>query len=75
MHINLKSISCECGCIYTCPGSINRNVKEYDKERGNKKKFYAKVNEVDTKKGKMVRLLCPQCDKLGYQTEFKINKS
>ena len=72
MHIDLKSITCECGCIYTCPKSHNKIVNEYDEMRGNKQKFYAKVNEVDKKDGtKIIRLLCPKCDKLGYQTELK----
>ena len=72
MHINLKSITCECGCIYTCPKSHNKIAKEYDEMRGSKQKFYAKVNEVKTKTHKMIRLLCPSCGKLGYQVEEKM---
>ena len=69
MNINLKSITCNCGCVYTCPKSHNKIVKEYDDMRGNEQKFYAKINIPEKKK--MIRLLCPKCDKLGYQVEFK----
>ena len=69
MNINLKSITCNCGCVYTCPKLYNKIVKEYDDMRGNEQKFYAKINIPEKKK--MIRLLCPKCDKLGYQVEFK----
>ena len=73
MHINLKSITCKCGCIYTCPKSYNEIIKEYDDMRGNREKFYGKINKVKKTDKLTVSLSCPKCNNIGYKSEFKVN--